>query len=213
MAESFDVTKKQKHGLKHGYFQMPTTTALGETNKFPKTTHAKDPESGKPVTEPRNFYAKKGKTGQNDDAYIGADNREFKKIMPEANAGIYKASVSYTTTNDPYKPSYGAGLRTLMKNGHQIMGKHEQNFVPAKNETHVKKGKGMCYEYMENPPPKRRATKDEEGIVILEPRNFTTVPMKTGVMDGKKDKRGPTFGGKIEYIPSDYNIEKKMLKE
>lgn len=192
---------------------MPTTTALGETNKFPKTTHAKDPESGKPVTEPRNFYAKKGKTGKNDDAYIGADNREFKKIMPEANAGIYKAASSYVTTNDPYKPSAGAGLRTLMKNGHIIMGKHDKNFVPAKATTHEKKALGMTHEYMANPPAKRRATRDGEGIVILEPCNFLTVPMKTGVLDGKKGKRGPTFAGTIEYISSDYNIEKKMLKE
>jgi len=33
---------------------MPTTTALGETNKYPKTKHARDPDNGKPVTEPRN---------------------------------------------------------------------------------------------------------------------------------------------------------------
>lgn len=165
---------------------MPTTTALGETNKFPKTTHAKDPESGKPVTEPRNFYAKKMKTGKNDDCYIGSDNRDFKKIMPDTNKGIYQASSSYVTTNDPYKSAAGAGLRTLMKNGHQIVGKHEVNFVPAKQMTHNKKEKGSTVLYMPNPPPPRRKTKDEEGIVILAPRNFTTVPMKVGVMDGKK---------------------------
>ena len=68
---------------------MPTTTALGETNKFPKITHARDAETNKPVTEPRNFYAKKGKTGANDDCYIGADTRDFKRIMPDTNKGIY----------------------------------------------------------------------------------------------------------------------------
>lgn len=56
---------------------MPSTTALGETNKFPKTIHERDPETGKPVTEPRNFYAKKGKLGKTDAVYIGADKREF----------------------------------------------------------------------------------------------------------------------------------------
>ena len=64
-------------------FQMPTTTALGETNKYPKTTHPKDPESGKPITEPRNFYTSKTKVGKSDEVYIGADRRDFKKKMPE----------------------------------------------------------------------------------------------------------------------------------
>lgn len=35
--------------------------------------------------------------------------------------------------------------------------------------------------------------------------------MKSGVVDGKKDKRGPTFGGPIPYMESDYNIEKAIL--
>lgn len=56
---------------------MSTTNALGENNMFPKTTHERDPDSGKPVTELRNFYAKKGKLGKTDDVYIGSDGRDF----------------------------------------------------------------------------------------------------------------------------------------
>lgn len=53
--------------------------------------------------------------------------------------------------------------------------------------------------------------------MIFEPANFMTNPMKKGVMHGKRGQRGPTFdwpetnGNK--YIESDYNIEKKILRE
>lgn len=89
MAESFDVAKKQKQGVKHGMFQMPTTTALGDTNKFPKTLHARDPETGKPLTEPRNFFTAKIKQGKSDEVYIGADKRDFKKKMPDVDKERY----------------------------------------------------------------------------------------------------------------------------
>ena len=59
---------------------MPTTTALGDTTKFTKTTHAKDPETGKPITAPRNFFTNKTKQGKHDEVYIGAD-RHFRKVM------------------------------------------------------------------------------------------------------------------------------------
>ena len=45
---------------------MSTTNALGETNKYPKVIHERDEETGKPLTEPRNLFAMKGKTGSND---------------------------------------------------------------------------------------------------------------------------------------------------
>ena len=35
--------------------------------------------------------------------------------------------------------------------------------------------------------------------------------MKKGTVDGKANKRGPTFGGPIPYMESNYNIEKEIL--
>lgn len=102
MAESFDVAKKQKQGLKHGVFQMPSTTALGDTNKYPKVVHPRDPDNGKPVTQPRNFYTNNIKTGKSDEVYIGADKRDFKKKMPDVNKEIYVQSSSYVANNCPY---------------------------------------------------------------------------------------------------------------
>ena len=77
---------------------MPSTTALGETNKFPKVLHARDADTGKPITEPRNFYTSKIKKGANDEVYIGADRRDFKKKMPDVNKEIYVAKSSYIAT-------------------------------------------------------------------------------------------------------------------
>lgn len=83
-------------------FQMPSTTALGDTNKYPKVIHPRDPDTGKPVTEPRNFFTSKIKTGKNDEVYIGADRRDFRKKMPDVAKEIYVAKSDYIATNCPY---------------------------------------------------------------------------------------------------------------
>lgn len=69
---------------------------------------------------------------------------------------------------------------------------------------------------MEDPPIPKPSRKTEDGVAI-EPRNFLTNPMKKGVLHGKKGQRGPFFDYPNEngnkYIESDYNIEKKILRE
>ena len=84
---------------------MPTTNALGETNKYPKTTHAKDPDNGKPLIEPVSFRTNPMKKGKNDEVYIGADFRDFRKKMPDVAKEIYVAKSSYVATGDPYNQS------------------------------------------------------------------------------------------------------------
>ena len=91
------------------------------------------------------------------------------------------------------------------------------DFRPAKTVTH-KKGKDgrlAAYEYKEQGPEKKKTYRDEEGAVIIAPRNFLTNPMKKGVINGKRGKRGPFFDevgyGALKYMESDYNIEKKIL--
>jgi len=61
---------------------------------------------------------------------------------------------------------------------------------------------------MENPPEKRKNHRDEEGAVMIGPRNFTTIPMKKGI-GGKLT----TFSGPIPYKESDYNISKELLRK
>lgn len=106
---------------------MPRTTALGDTNKYPKVIHPRDPDSGKPVTEPRNFFTSKIKTGKNDEVYIGADRRDFRKLMPDVAKEIYVAKADYNATNCPYDQSavLHAGKRTFVKNGYAQLGGHE----------------------------------------------------------------------------------------
>jgi len=98
---------------------MPTTTALGDTNKYPKTVHARDPDSGKPVTEPRNFFTSKIKTGKSDEVYIGADKRDFKKKMPDVAKERYVQESTYVSKGCPYDQTavHQAGKRTFVKNG------------------------------------------------------------------------------------------------
>ena len=78
-------------------------------------------------------------------------------------------------------------------------------FSPSKLVTHAKKGVGAAYEYKEDPPAKRRNTRDEEGAVIIAPKGFLTNPMKLGKIGTHK-----TVAGKIEYMADDYNIKKKI---
>lgn len=86
-------------------FQMPTTTALGDTTKYPKVVHPRDPDTGKPLTQPRNFYTSKIKTGKSDEVYIGADRRDFKKKMPEMAKERYVQKSTYVATGNPYDQS------------------------------------------------------------------------------------------------------------
>ena len=206
--------------MKHGMFQMPSTTALGDTTKYPKIIHPRDSDTGKPVTEPRNFFTSKIKTGKSDEVYIGADKRDFRNKMPDVNKEIYVAKSNYVANNCPYDQTAvkDAGKRTFVKNGYAQIGGHEKDFAPAKTVTHHKKGHLASYAYIPDPPVPKKSRKlpDGEGVLTENP-NFLTNPMKKGVLHGKKGQRGPFFdmpethGNK--YIESDYNIEKKILRE
>ena len=44
------------YSQRFGLFSQPTSTAIGETNKFPRTKPKRDPESGDVIIEPPNYY-------------------------------------------------------------------------------------------------------------------------------------------------------------
>ena len=139
------------------------------------------------VTGPRNFYTKRLRGGKDD--------------------GVYFSRQSYLCTGDLYKTKSVAGLRTMEKDGFK-KGGHDFNFKPAKN-TREKLYK-QPYEYMplkQNEPKKRKV--DEDGRVMIAPRNFTTIPMKRG-----KVGKLTYFGGQIPYKEDDvYTNKKKILKQ
>lgn len=71
--------------------------------------------------------------------------------------------------------------------------------------------------WMPDAPLPRKDYKDPEGGVVTERRNMLAIPMKKGIIHGKRGQRGPYFDWPLEvgnkYIESDYNIEKKILRE
>ncbi len=95
-------------------FSQPVSNAIGETNDYGKKVHpAKDQETGKPITEPRNFFTKKGEKGPAiDRCLIGKPG--------------------YTAVGDPYRMrSANDAMRTVVKDGHLKAG-HDAAFKPAK---------------------------------------------------------------------------------
>ena len=97
-----------------GLFSHPTSTAIGETNDYGKKPHpAKDEETGKPITELRNFYTRKGEKGPAiDRTLIGKPG--------------------YVAVGDPYRMrSANDAMRTMVKDGHLKAG-HDAAFRPAK---------------------------------------------------------------------------------
>lgn len=109
-----------------------------------------------------------------------------------------------------------AGKRSFVKNGYATLGKHEMDFRPAKTVTHAKKDHLSAFLYKEEGPPVKKKFRDEEGAIVIAPRNFLTNPMKKGIIHGKRGQRGPFFDepgtGALKYMESDYNIEKKILQ-
>ena len=99
------------------------SNAVGETAQYEKRgPKAFRDEEGGVVTEGRNFYTGKGKSGKADDAYF---------MRP-----------SYVSTGDPFKQGALMSLgRATEKDGH-IKAGHEKAFFPAKNVTHEKKTTG-----------------------------------------------------------------------
>jgi hypothetical protein len=58
---------------------------------------------------------------------------------------------------------------------------------------------------MEHGVEKKKNFKDEEGAVIVGPKNFLIMPMKKG-----KVGKMTTLGGVIPYMEDDYNTKKKL---
>ena len=95
------------------------STAVGDTN-FSVPVKPRRDEDGAVITEARNFYTTKMKTGK-------TDSQLFSRP-------------SYVSTGDPFKQVAKMSLRTTVKDGH-IKAGHDKAFVPAKHtETAAKKG-------------------------------------------------------------------------
>lgn len=82
---------------------------------------------------------------------------------------------------------------------------HDKSFRPAR---HVKQNLyKTSYEHIDEAPAKKKDYRDknDNGAVMIGPRNFYTNEMKRG-----KVGRAVTFGGNIPYTEDDYDIKKKI---
>jgi hypothetical protein len=177
----YNIIYRQRFGL----FSQPVSNAIGETNRFPRKKANRDPEDGKPIIGPRNFYTRPVKKGRTD--------------------GIYFSKQSYVAVGDPYQQLSNVGLRTTLNDeARKLKGGHDHNFKPAKNtRERLYTAKYNYQPLMEN--TKKKNYRDEEGNVILGPRNFTAIPIKKG-----KVGRLTSFGGVVPYIADPYDNKKKI---
>lgn len=169
-----------------GLFSQPASTAICD-NSVDKNLKAKKDEDGKVITGPRNFYTTKMKKGAAEDVLFAKNG--YLGGGPLINAAINS-------------------MRTIVKDGHLKAG-HEKDFKPARDVG--EKLYKMKYEYKEEGLDKKTAKKDEDGNVIIGPKNFYTSPPKKG----RVAKPGePVFlGGKIEYMDGDkYDVLKGINK-
>lgn len=94
-------------------------------------------------------------------------------------------------------------MRTTKKNGHIAAG-HDNAFKPARDPG-IKVEKPP-YEYLPMEYNKKKNYRDEEGAVIVGPRNFTTIPLRKG-----RNGKLVTFSGPIPYKEDPYNNKKDIL--
>ena len=171
-------------------FSQPVSTAIGDTNKYVPTAARRDKESGDVITEPRNFYTTKGKSGKT------AGN-------------VYFMKSSFIAVGDTFKAAAVQSLKSTVDRDVWTKAGHDKNFRPAR---HVKERLYTAsYPHGDEPPAKKQDYRnaEENGAVMTGPRNFLTNPMKRG-----KVGRATSFGGAVPYTEDDYDIKKKIaMKE
>lgn len=94
-------------------------------------------------------------------------------------------------------------MRTSVKNGHIEAG-HEVAFKPAK-EPNKNLKKYSAYDHKPEIVHKQKNFRDEEGVVMIAPRNFLTNPPKKGQV-GKQTYFQPPF----EHKADNYNAAKEL---
>jgi len=180
--QSFDYGIKPRHGL----FSQPVSTAIGDTNKYIPTPARRDKESGEVLTDPRNFYTTKGKSG---------------KTKPN----VYFMNTSFIAVGDTFKAAAVQTLKSAVDKDVWTKAGHDKAFRPAR---HVKERLYTTpWPHIDEAPPKKidYRNPEENGAVRIGPTNFLTNPMKRG-----KVGRATSFGGIVPYTEDDYDIKKKI---
>lgn len=146
---------------------------------------AKKDESGRVITDPRNFTTKKLKKGKID--------------------AVLFQKPSYICTGDLYKSRSVMQLRTVSKDGYLKAG-HEAPFKPVKNPK--EKLYKASYVHQNERTDIKKNHRDEDGAVIIETRNIITNPPKQGLVG-----RQTTFGGNLPHMADEYDYGKVVAKK
>lgn len=139
------------------------------------------------LTDPRNFYTTKGKSGQTKD-------------------NVYFMKTSFIACDDPFKQAAANSLRKFDPAAMQKAG-HDKEFRPAKRVR--ERLYTMSYDHGINPPLPKKVYRnaEENNAVTIGPRNFLTSPMKEGVVGTAK---ATSFGGIVLHGDEDYDRQKKL---
>ena len=106
-----------------GLFSQPVSTAIGETNKYPKTKCNKD-EEGAVILGPRNFYTGRMKKGAADDSLFSRPPyaKGDKYIQPSSKLGRGEKNGYMKAGHDmDWKPAKVCNLEKVPKASYKYM--------------------------------------------------------------------------------------------
>ena len=108
-------------------------------------------------------------------------------------------------SGDVFKEAAACVLRTEVHDGH-IKAGHEKAFRLSRVKPDLPFK--VSYEHMTDFTEKKKNYRDEDGHVIISPRNFLTNPPKKG-----KTAKKTTFEPFPSHVVDDYNYPKKVMQE
>jgi len=125
------------------------------------------------------------------------------KKGPAIDAVMLSKTSSYNACGDPFVQAGSIIARKTDIDKIQAAG-HEKNFSPSKI---VKLNYKPPYEHQQERVHIAKNFRDEEGAVVIQPRNFLTSPPRKG-----KVGKMTTFGGPTPFIKDDYDRPKDLAK-
>jgi len=108
-------------------------------------------------------------------------------------------------SGDVFKEAAACVLRTEVHDGH-IKAGHEKAFRLSRVKPDLPFK--VSHEHMTDFTEKKKNYRDEDGHVIISPRNFLTNPPKKG-----KTAKKTTFEPFPSHVVDDYNYPKKVMQE
>lgn len=158
---------------------------LSQTDPFSLIAN-RDPEDGSVITKPRQIITSPGKRGTLTEGVL-----------------LGKTS-SYNAVGDPFREAGNVIARKTNMDRIAAAG-HEKNFSPSKI---VKINLTPAYEHRTERVHIQINKRDEEGTVIVAPRNFATSPPRKG-----RSGPGTSFAGHTPFIKEPYEIPDILRKK